>query len=87
MPTAITEGRIDFRQVEGTGVAADFIFAEFDAEIRLRDLVSDRIVFAYSTHGREGHQSYESAKSRALSVIEKEIKAAFNEQISEVFSI
>lgn len=87
MPTAITEGRIDFRQVQGTGVASDFVFAEFDAEIRLRDLVSDRTVFAYSTHGREGHQSYESAKSRALSVIEKEIKAAFNEQISEVFSI
>ena len=87
MPTAITEGRIDFRQVQGTGVASDFVFAEFDAEIRLRDLVSDRTVFAYSTHGREGHQSYESAKIRALSVVEDELRTAFAEQLSDLYSI
>lgn len=87
LPTSIAEGRIDFRQVQGTGAAADFVFAEFDAEIRLRDLISDRTVFVYSTHGREGHQNYESAKSRALSVVEDELRTAFAEQLSDLYSI
>lgn len=87
LPTSIAEGRIDFRQVQGTGAAADFVFAEFDAEIRLRDLISDRTVFVYSTHGREGHQNYESAKSRALSVVEDELRTAFSEQLSDLYSI
>lgn len=86
-PTAITEGGINFRQVQGTGVASDFVFAEFDAEIKLRDLVSDRTVFVYSTHGREGHQNFESAKSRALSIVEEELNTTFVEQLSDKYSI
>lgn len=87
MPTAIAEGRIDFRQVQGTGVASAFVFAEYDVEIRLRDLISDRAVFVFTSHGREGHQNFESAKSRALSVVEDELKTAFAEQFSDRYSI
>lgn len=85
--TAIAEGMTVFREVQGTGVASAFVFAEYDVEIRLRDFTSDRAVFVFTTHGREGHQNYESAQRRALSVIEEELVTAFAEQFEDRFSL
>lgn len=87
MPTAIAEGQINFRKIQGTGIASDFVFAEYDIEIRLRDLLSDRALFVYTSHGREGHQDYGSAKSRAIAVIFEELESAFRVQFEDKYSL
>ncbi|MDD7270849.1 MAG: hypothetical protein PUH25_03095 [Spirochaetales bacterium] len=87
MPTVIAEGQINFRKIQGTGIASDFVFAEYDIEIRLRDLLNDRALFVYTSHGREGHQDYGSAKSRAIAVIIEELESSFREQFEDKYSL
>lgn len=85
-PTARATVSIVWRETAGTGVASSFIFADFNADLSLIDLAGNESILVQSFKGKEGHQSFESAKARAttdlVSKIEESLRPVMKEQFS-----
>ena len=86
-PTAKVEILLDWTESKGTGVASSFVFAEYDASISLVDMTVGVSVFVYTAKGREGHQTIEGAKSRALTALSEEIANGLGNELKEKFAL
>ena len=78
---------MDWTESKGTGVASSFVFAEYDASISLVDMTDGVSVFVYTEKGREGHQTIEGAKSRALTALSEEIANGLGNELKEKFAL
>ena len=76
-PTAKASVNIVWRESAGTGVASSFMFADFTADVSVIDLAAGESLFVRSYKGKEGHQSFESAKARAVSTLVSQIEEDF----------
>ena len=85
-PTAKAAVTIVWRESAGTGVASSFIFADYNADISLVDLAGGENIFVRSYKGKEGHQTFESAKARAISGLVSQIEDEFTPEMREVFT-
>ena len=81
-PTARITVSITWRETKGTGVASDFMFAEYNADVSFVDLAENETIMVFSSIGKEGHQSIDGAKARAVtglvSQIDKDLRNAIN---------
>lgn len=78
-PTAKISLTINWQKIDGIGNL--FVYAQYDAEISIVDVVSAKKVFVYKASGREGHQEYSGAKIRS----EKALVKSLEEQLAEQF--
>lgn len=85
-PTAKVSIEITWSEQKGTGVASSFTFALYNADVSFIDLVGSESVMVESFKGREGHQSYEGAKSRALSSFAKELDSKLSSILEDTYS-
>ena len=85
-PTAKAAVTIVWRESAGTGVASSFIFADYNADISLVDLAGGESIFVRSYKGKEGHQTFESAKARATTGLVGQIEDEFGPAMREVFT-
>ena len=76
---------VNMREVQGNGIASKFVFAEYDAVLSLSDSTSGKTVLTYSYSGKEGHQSYQSAVTRAVKDLSEDITSSFGEEMKEKF--
>lgn len=83
--TSTVECIITIREVKGNGVASSFIFAEYDASVRLKDNQTNRTYLEYSLSGKEGHQNIESATARAIKDLSNKIESSLGKEIEERF--
>ena len=74
-PSARASVTINWRESAGTGVASSFIFAYYNVDVSLVDIAGNETVMVFSFDGKEGHQSYENAKGRALTAIADRVEA------------
>lgn len=79
------ECTINMREVRGSGIASSFVFAEYDAVITLKDNLSDKTILSFSYNGKEGHQNYNSAVTRALKDLCHQIENTFAGELKEKF--
>ena len=86
VPNARVAVTIVWRESAGTGVASSFIFADYNADVSVIDLAESETIMVYSTKGKEGHQNYESAKARAVSVLVSTLEEEFKASMSEYFT-
>lgn len=85
-PTAKAVVTVVWRETVGTGVASSFIFADYNADISVVDLAGGESIFVRSYKGKEGHQSFESAKARATTVLVGQIEDEFRSEMRDVFT-
>jgi len=85
-PTAKATVTVVWRESTGTGVASSFIFADYNADISLVDLAGGESIFVRSYKGKEGHQTFESAKARAITGLVDQIEDEFGPAMMEVFT-
>lgn len=86
IPTARANASIVWRETAGTGVASSFIFADYNADLSLIDLAGNESILVQSFKGKEGHQSFDSAKARAISDLVSKIEESLRPVIKEEFS-
>ncbi len=79
------ECSIDMREIQGSGVASSFVFAEYDAVITMADSASGKTILSYSYNGKEGHSNYTSAVTRALKDLCGKISSSLGEEMKEKF--
>ena len=85
-PTAKAVVSIVWRESAGTGVASSFIFAEYNADFSLVDLAGNESILVLSYKGKEGHQSFESAKSRAIADLTNKLEGDLRPVVKESFT-
>ena len=85
-PTARVAVSIVWRESAGTGVASSYVFADYNADISVVDLKANESILVLSFKGKEGHQSFESAKSRALADLVGKLDLDFRSAIADSFS-
>ncbi|MBR2281332.1 MAG: LPP20 family lipoprotein [Spirochaetales bacterium] len=85
-PTAKVAVTVVWRESAGTGVASSFLFADYNADISLVDLADGESIFVRSYKGKEGHQTFESAKARAITDLVGQIEDEFGPAMREVFT-
>lgn len=85
-PTAKSLVTVVWRESAGTGVASSFVFADFKADVSLIDLADNESVLVLSYKGKEGHQSYESAKARAVSDLVDQLNDEFKSAVRDSFT-
>ncbi len=85
-PTAKVMVEITWSERKGTGVASSFTFALYNAEVSFVDIAGNEAVMVESFKGREGHRSYEGAKSRALSSFVKELDSKLSSILEDTYS-
>ncbi len=85
-PTAKVVVEITWSEQKGTGVASSFTFALYNAEVSFVDLAGNEAVMVESSKGREGHQSYEGAKARAVSSFVKELDSKLSSILEDTYS-
>ncbi len=83
---AVVDCQINIREVQGSGVAASFVFAEYDASISLIDSQTRKTILSYSLNGKEGHQNFSSAKTRAIKDLNDKISSTFGEELKGKFA-
>ncbi len=83
---ALVVCNINMREVQGSGVATSFVFAEYDASISMTDVVSGKTILSYSLNGKEGHQNITSAQTRALKDLNEKISSSFGEEVKGKFA-
>lgn len=76
---------ISMREVQGSGLASQFVFAEYDAEVKLLEKKEGTIVLSMSYNGKEGHQNYQSAVTRALKTLCSQLSASFGNEMKGKF--
>lgn len=86
IPTAKVSVKITWSEQKGTGVASSFTFALYNADVSFIDLVGDEAVMVESFKGREGHQSFEGARTRAVSSLVKELDAKLSLILKDAYS-
>ncbi len=86
-PTAIAEVTIVWQESKGTGVASSFVFEEYNADISIMDMAGSQVVFVTSLNGKEGHQTYDGAKTRATKGLVSEIETSIRPEFSKRFSL
>ena len=82
---ASVECSIDMREIQGSGVASAFVFAEYDAVMTMTDNASGKTILSCSYSGKEGHQNYTSAVTRAVKNLSDDIASSFGNEIKEKF--
>ncbi len=85
-PTAKVSIEITWSEQKGTGVASSFTFALYNAAVSFVDIAGNEAVTVESFKGREGHQSFEGAKSRALSSFVKELDSKLSSILEDTYS-
>ena len=85
-PTAKVVVEITWSEQKGTGVASSFTFALYNADVSFVDLAGSEAVMVESFKGREGHQSFEGARSRAVSAIAKELDSKLSSVLKDTYS-
>ena len=83
--TSVVECSINMREIQGSGVASSFVFAEYDAVITMKDNASGKTVLSYSYSGKEGNSNYTSAVTRSLKDLCDKISSSLGEEIKEMF--
>lgn len=86
VPTAKADVTIFWQETQGTGVASSFVFANYNADVSLVDLAGNETVLVFTSKGKEGHQSYESAKSKATSGLVNQISSEFSTLVKESYT-
>ncbi len=84
-PSAHAVITINWRQTTGTGVASPFLFANFDADVSLVDVMGDETVLVLTLSGKEGHQTYEGAKARAIDSLSESLAKEFRSVLSDYY--
>ncbi len=87
IPTAKIVVSIIWHESQGTGVASSFVFEEYNADVSVMDVAGGEILFVISFNGKEGHQNYDGAKTRAIKDIVKQIETELEPAINERFSL
>lgn len=85
-PTAKVTVSITWSEQKGTGVASSFTFALYNAEVSFVDIAGSESIMVESFKGREGHQSYEGAKSRAVSALVKKLDSRLSSVLKDTYS-
>ena len=85
VPSAKAAVTINWRESAGTGVASSFVFANYNADVSLVDIAGNETVMVFASSGKEGHQSYENARSRAVSSLASLIEEEFRTVLDENF--
>lgn len=85
--TAKVEIILDWTESKGTGVASSFVFAEYDVSVSLVDMTDGGSIFVFTSKGREGHQTIEGAKSRALTALSEDISKGLGNELKEQFAL
>lgn len=85
-PTAKVVVEITWSEQKGTGVASSFTFALYNADVSFVDLAGSEAVMVESFKGKEGHQSFEGARSRAVSAIAKELDSKLSSVLKDTYS-
>lgn len=76
---------IVWRESAGTGVASSYIFADYNADVSVIDLAAGEAVFVQSFKGKEGHQSYGSAKAKASTTLVGQLEEEFKSAVEDSF--
>ena len=84
-PAARATANVVWRESAGTGAASAFTFANFNADISIVDLNGDGSVMVFSAKGKEGHQNYENARSRAVNKLAEQILNEFGEEFRQKY--
>ena len=82
-PSARASVTISWRESAGTGAASSFIFAYYNVDVSLVDIAGNETVMVFSLDGKEGHQSYENAKGKAVTAIADRIETEFRSTLEE----
>lgn len=85
-PTAKVVVEITWSEQKGTGVASSFTFALYNVDVSFVDIAGSEAVMVESFKGKEGHQSFEGAKSRALSSFAKELDSKLSSVLKDTYS-
>ena len=86
-PTSVATVTINWQESQGTGVASSFVFEEYNTDISVMDLAGNQVIFVMSLNGKEGHQSYEGAKTRAVKGMVSEIGEKLGSELAARFSL
>ncbi len=86
-PTARVIVSISWRETAGTGLAEGFVFAEYTADISMIDVIGNETVMSFSSSAKEGHQSFESAKARAINKFVETIRNDFCSELEDKYTI
>ena len=85
-PTAKVVVEITWSEQKGTGVASSFTFALYNADVSFVDIAGSEAVMVESFKDKEGHQSFEGARSRAVSAIVKELDSKLSSVLKDTYS-
>ncbi len=86
-PTATATVTIVWQETQGTGVASSFVFEEYNTDISIMDLAGNQVVFVMSLNGKEGHQTYDGAKTRAVKGMVADIEEKMGSELAARFSL
>jgi hypothetical protein len=82
---SVVDVSILFENTEVKG--SPFKFCRYSISVSITDETFGEQVFEFSASGREGQNSYEQAKTRALSSVEKIIGNEFADKFEEKFGL
>lgn len=82
-PTSVASVKIAWSEFKGIG--NPFTFANYNVKVSIYDTDSGKSVFVYDFEGKEGHQTFDGAKTRAIRNITEIIENEFKEKLFSTY--
>lgn len=82
-PTSVAEVTITWSEFKGIG--NPFTFANYNVKVSIFDTESGKAVFVYDFDGKEGHQTFDGAKTRAIRNIVETLETEFKNKLFSTY--